>query len=55
MGVHGDATTATPGKGEVIFEAAVTGLAEVVDDLRNWKIAPRRNQHTNPVQSGIRW
>lgn len=55
LGVHGDATTATAEKGAVIFEAAVTALVEVVDELRAWPIAPRTDQHTNPVQRDIRW
>jgi creatinine amidohydrolase len=55
LGVHGDATTATAAKGAVIFEAAVTGLVEVVDEFRAWPIAPRSDQHTNPVQRDIRW
>jgi creatinine amidohydrolase len=55
IGVHGDATTATPAKGEIIFEAAVSGLIEVVDEWRAWPIAERSDQHTGPVQSQIRW
>ncbi len=55
LGVHGDATTATAEKGEVIFEAAVSGLVEFIDEWRDWPIAERRDFHTAPVQSGIRW
>ena len=55
LGVHGDATTATAAKGEVILEAAVTGLIEFIDEWRQWPIAERQDQHTNPVQSDIRW
>lgn len=54
-GVHGDPTTATKDKGEVIFEAAVSGLIKVVDEWRGWPIAERSDQHTQPVQSKIRW
>ena len=54
-GVHGDATTATAKKGEIIFEAAVSGLVEVVEEWRAWPIAERSDQHTQPVQSQIRW
>ncbi|MFQ6039327.1 MAG: creatininase family protein, partial [Candidatus Poribacteria bacterium] len=54
-GVHGDATTATAEKGKIIFEAAVSGLIEVVGELRNWPIAERSDQHTQPPQSQIRW
>ncbi|MBL7199463.1 MAG: creatininase family protein [Anaerolineae bacterium] len=55
IGVHGDATAATPEKGRVILEAAVSGLIEVVDEWRAWPIATRSDQHTGPVQSQIRW
>jgi creatinine amidohydrolase len=54
-GVHGDPTAATPEKGKVIFEAAVSGLIEVVDEWRAWPIEERSDQHTGPVQSQIRW
>jgi len=54
-GVHGDPTTATAEKGKVIFEAAVSGLIEVVDEWRAWPIAERSDQHAGPVQSRIRW
>jgi len=54
-GVHGDPTTATAEKGKVIFEASVSGLIEVIDELRAWTIAERSDQHTQPIQSKIRW
>lgn len=54
-GVHGDATTAAAEKGAVIFEAAVSELVGVVDELRAWPIAPRVDQHAHPVQRDIRW
>jgi creatinine amidohydrolase len=54
-GVHGDATTATADKGKVIFEAAVSRLVEIVDEWRGWPLADRSDQHTRPVQRGIRW
>ena len=54
-GVHGDPTTATPEKGKIIFEAAVSGLIEIVDEWRAWPVAERSDQHTQPVQSKIRW
>ena len=50
-----NARTATAEKGKVIFEAAVSGLLHVVDEWRNWPIADRSDQHTQPVQSQIRW
>ena len=34
---------------------AVSGLVELVDELRAWPIAPRSDQHQGPVQSQIRW
>ena len=55
LGVHGDARTATAEKGKVIFEAAVGTLVDIVNEWREWPIAERASQHTNPVQSQIRW
>jgi creatinine amidohydrolase/Fe(II)-dependent formamide hydrolase-like protein len=55
LGVHGDATAATAEKGKVIFEAAVMGLIELVEEWRAWPIAARSDQHTGPVQKQIRW
>lgn len=55
LGVHGDARAATAEKGKVIFETTVTRLIELIDELRAWPIAERRDFHTNPVQSQIRW
>ncbi|HEY8446409.1 MAG TPA: creatininase family protein [Thermomicrobiales bacterium] len=55
LGVHGDARTATAEKGKVIFEAAVTNLLEFVDEWRAWPLAKRRDFHSGPVQSQIRW
>ncbi|MEZ4862952.1 MAG: creatininase family protein [Caldilineaceae bacterium] len=55
LGVHGDARTASADKGKIIFEAAVTGMIELVQEWRQWPIAPRKDQHTGPVQSHIRW
>ena len=54
-GVHGDATKGTAEKGEQIFEAAVEGLLELVDELRDWPIEKRSEMHEHPVQSSIRW
>ena len=54
-GVHGDPTAATSEKGRVIFEAAVSGLIDLVDEWRAWPIAERSDQHTGPVQPQIRW
>jgi len=55
LGVHGDATTATAEKGAVIFEAAVSKLIGIVDELRAWPIAERQDMHTNPPDASIRW
>jgi creatinine amidohydrolase/Fe(II)-dependent formamide hydrolase-like protein len=55
LGVHGDARTATPEKGKIIFEAAVTGLIDLVQEWRAWPLAPRRDFHEHPVQARIRW
>ena len=54
-GVHGDPRTASAEKGKVIFEAAVTGLAQVVAEWKDWPIEERSDQHTLPAQEGIRW
>ena len=54
-GVHGDPRAATPEKGEVIFQAAVTALIDAVTEWRDWPTAPRSDQHAGPVQSNIRW
>jgi hypothetical protein len=54
-GVHGDPTKATAEKGRLLFEAAVTGLVELVDELRAWPIEKRQEMHRGPVQSEIRW
>jgi creatinine amidohydrolase len=55
VGVHGDPTKASAEKGKLLFEAAVNGLVEVVDELRGWPIEQRRDMHQRPVQSDIRW
>jgi creatinine amidohydrolase len=54
-GVHGDPTKATAEKGRILFEAAVTGLIELVRELRAWPVAERRDMHRGPVQTDIRW
>src|SRR5947209_36159 len=54
-GVHGDPTKATAEKGRILFEAAVTGLVELVAELRAWPIAERQDMHKLPVQANIRW
>ena len=55
LGVHGDPTPATAEKGKIIFDASVEGLIELVDDIKQWPIEQRSDQHTGPVQRGIRW
>src|SRR5262245_3167067 len=54
-GVHGDPTKATAEKGRILFEAAVSGLLELIGELRGWPIAPRQDLHHQPVQADIRW
>lgn len=54
-GVHGDPTKSTAEKGKTIFEAAVDGLVQLVDELRNWPIEKRQDMHRHGVQSQIRW
>jgi creatinine amidohydrolase len=44
-GVMGDATRATKEKGEKFLEAAVSGLVELVRELKGQEILPRRDQH----------
>jgi hypothetical protein len=53
--VHGDATKGTAEKGRIIFDAAVSGLVDLVDELRAWPIEKRADMHERPVQSQIRW
>ncbi|MFO7168370.1 MAG: creatininase family protein [Chloroflexota bacterium] len=55
LGVHGDARTATAEKGAVIFEAAVSRLMVIVEELRSWPVAERRDMHARPPQRRIRW
>lgn len=54
-GVHGDPRAATAEKGKIIFEAAVAGLLGFIEEWRSWPIPERSDQHTGPVQRGIRW
>src|SRR3954451_5002520 len=54
-GVHGDPRKATAEKGRILFEAAVNGLVDLVDELRAWPVAERGDRHRQPVQAGIRW
>tara|TARA_B100000029_G_scaffold516832_1_gene635687 strand:- start:32660 stop:33475 length:816 start_codon:yes stop_codon:yes gene_type:complete len=55
LGVHGDPRSATAEKGKIIFEAAVNGLLELVDDIQGWPIEERNDQHTGPTQQEIKW
>jgi creatinine amidohydrolase len=54
-GVHGDPRAATPEKGKIIWEAVLANLVELIDEFRAWPIAPRSDQHTNPVQAHVPW
>lgn len=44
-GVRGDATKATREKGEQFLEAAVTGLIDLIRELRATEIRPRQDHH----------
>lgn len=55
VGVHGDPTTATAAKGSVIYEAAINGLAGIIDEFREWPIGQRRDFHRRGAVSAIRW
>lgn len=55
VGVHGDPTKATAEKGRVIFDAVISNLIGVVDEIRDWPIAERSDQHTTQKPSAIRW
>jgi len=44
-GVMGDATKATVEKGEKFLEAGINGVIDLVRELRNTPILPRRDQH----------
>lgn len=55
LGVHGDPTVATAEKGKIIFEAAVEGLLDAIDELREWPIEERADMHENPTQKNIHW
>ena len=54
-GVHGDPTVATKEKGKIIFDAAVNGLVDLIDELRDWPVEKRSDQHKHPVQSQIQF
>lgn len=54
-GIIGEATIATEEKGRTIFESFVENMVGFVDEFREWPIAERKDQHTHPVQSSIRW
>lgn len=49
-GVLGDATKASREKGEKLLEAAVSGLVELIRELRATEIPQRRNQHDGNAQ-----
>ena len=55
LGVHGDPTVASAEKGKIIYEAAVDGIVKAVDEIREWPIEDRSDQHERPVQSQIQW
>ncbi|MBM3188652.1 MAG: creatininase family protein [Chloroflexi bacterium] len=49
-GVMGDATKASREKGEAFLEAAVSGLVELIRELREIEIPARCNQHAGDAQ-----
>ena len=55
QGVHGDPRSATPAKGQVLWEAIVTGLVEMAHEWRAWPLPERSDQHAHPVQKQICW
>jgi len=55
LGVHGDPTVATAEKGKVLLEATLDGMVELVDELREWPIEERSDQHRLPVQKDIQF
>ncbi|MBV8196612.1 MAG: creatininase family protein [Candidatus Eremiobacteraeota bacterium] len=44
-GVMGDPTKATPEKGRALLEAAVSGIVELIDELRERVTLPRKDHH----------
>lgn len=44
-GVRGDATKATPEKGEQFLAAAVDGLVELVREFKTMTLPPRHDHH----------
>ena len=54
-GIIGEATIATEAKGRTLFESFVENMVGFVDEFQAWPIAERKDQHTHPVQSSIRW
>ncbi len=54
-GVHGDPTKASAEKGKIILDATISGLINIVKELRERTIDERSDQHTQPTQSNIRW
>jgi creatinine amidohydrolase len=55
VGVHGDPTSATAQKGEVVFDGAVDRLVELAREWKSWPMEERRDWHAGKVQGDIRW
>ncbi|GAB4463552.1 MAG: creatininase family protein [Anaerolineae bacterium] len=53
QGVMGQATLATPQKGEIIVEEAVSRLIQFVDVFQNWPEPERRDHHLKPPTSPL--
>ncbi len=54
-GVMGDATKATREKGEKFLEAAIKGLIDLIRELKQTPILPRRDQHENAPPRSRAW
>ena len=54
-GVMGDATKATVEKGRKLLEAGIEGLVELVRELKETPIPPRRNQHDDHGRRNTAW
>jgi len=53
QGIMGQATLATPRKGEIIVEEAVSRLIQFVEVFQNWPEPERHNHHDTPPTSSL--
>jgi creatinine amidohydrolase len=54
-GVMGDATKATRGKGEIFLDATVDGLVDLIRELKQTPILPRRDEHWATMRRDKTW